>query len=288
MPDNWIGNIKLTNEEEIVDGDGVKIHDILLCDGSPFDATEYPVLALKLPRRLIIDETHDISVNSDDPRGVYVDTDIIYVCHDKTYVSRYDRDFVYIDELLSISINERIQDITMYNGDLYLITDISTIHRYTTAGVHVEDWDFSNLYNNSGGLEYLNGFFYTISKESVPGVDHLVKLTTDFVYVSDVDLGKDEIRNLSNWDGDLWTIDRDPSAEVMRGLTVEGSFTGDTRQTIPHAVGLSITSDVYTVVVGLSPDDLNIVSDGNSLPDMTPPPGSPNPYKIIADPTEDV
>ena len=51
MLDNWIGNIKLTGETEILDNDGTKIHDLIPCNqgaGVLVDVEVYPVLWDKL------------------------------------------------------------------------------------------------------------------------------------------------------------------------------------------------------------------------------------------------
>ncbi len=52
MPDSWIGTIRLTNETEILDDNGVKIHDYISCDqgvGVVVNSNTHPVLAGKLP-----------------------------------------------------------------------------------------------------------------------------------------------------------------------------------------------------------------------------------------------
>ena len=47
MPENWINSHIETNETEILDNNGVKIHDLLLDDGSTYDTALYPVLFSK-------------------------------------------------------------------------------------------------------------------------------------------------------------------------------------------------------------------------------------------------
>jgi len=47
MPNEWINSYHQTNETEILDNDGVKIHD-LIEEGQTFDENVYPVLFAKL------------------------------------------------------------------------------------------------------------------------------------------------------------------------------------------------------------------------------------------------
>ncbi len=51
MPDAWIGTIRLTNETEILDDKGVKIHEYVSCDqgaGVAVDILTHPSLHTKL------------------------------------------------------------------------------------------------------------------------------------------------------------------------------------------------------------------------------------------------
>lgn len=53
MPDNWIGMRYQTNEAEILDNEGVKIHTLLDVDGSTFDETIYTQLFAKLGTNIL-------------------------------------------------------------------------------------------------------------------------------------------------------------------------------------------------------------------------------------------
>ncbi len=60
MPNNWIGRIYLTDETELLDADGAKIHDLIPCDQGasvPVNTGTHPVLASKLTSGFIPDMT---------------------------------------------------------------------------------------------------------------------------------------------------------------------------------------------------------------------------------------
>jgi len=54
MPSEWINSYHQTNETEILDNDGVKIHD-LIEEGQTFDENAYPVLFARLGSNTVPD-----------------------------------------------------------------------------------------------------------------------------------------------------------------------------------------------------------------------------------------
>lgn len=279
MPDNWIGHIRLTNETEIVNSQGEKIHDLIPCDqgaGVEVDKDMYPVLWEKLRLATHYKESiitsYPISEDTSNQRGFTSDGVNIWLSTATVRaLYRYDLEGIL---LKSVSLPLNIQGLTVLGDHLYGVVassggdrlweidknTLSTVNNYSIPGTNPSSIATDGTYLYIGCRDTSDVRKYTLSGELVEVVypSHLGTLS----YFAGEFLGNGQKILNSAWEA-VGTVDAKTSRVFIRH--------GDGSQTLGVGGDNTIT---VGVLVALS-----------YLPNMPRPEGSSHPYKIVADAT---
>lgn len=289
MSDNWIGMIKLTNEDAVYGSDGAKVLDYLLCDGSELDAEKFPILAGLLPsepKELITATIPSYSY------GVCFDGQYVWVMNSKQSPSRYQGVvYQYNADLTPTGFSFNTPELGFARGMVYDGTNIrildtddefggSSCHTYTPSGTYLGYFSISAATISVHSIALLDNRFYIATGSTTDPI--LYSFTLDGTYspvdnldMSDVSTG---VSCICAYDGAMRFLDY--STGILYSRDGEG-----THEELVFGNAYILFCMVYDdIAVGSSPA-LSTYTGVSSLPLMDTAAGATSPYKIIADGT---
>ena len=291
MPTNWIGNIKLTGETEILDNDGTKLHDLIPCNqgaGVLVDKELYPVLASKLPK-VLVGEGALLTSSASWATGLATAGDTIWVIDRSNKLAiAYDLGGVPApDRNISLSNVPLPYKAFCTESALWILDDSSgtsgTYYEYGFNGAYVGShfisggraisgtWDGTHFwlyhqYINNGTLrQYDSNWVHT-------GVSHTFSFTAGESSAIANDFTSTEYILITDSGGaNVFKVDKLTGTEIATAVNYS-------------AFDMASSVDKLYMLGGSNTPVKQWGASAN-VPNMAAPAGSPHPYKIIADKT---
>ena len=287
MPDNWIGNIKLTGETEILDNDGTKIHDLIPCKqgaGVPVDKEVYPLLYSKLPEGGLAYSTQFSGIGgpediAESPEHYW---EVIQGDGSNGYLKQYDKSWIATGVTLPCESANYARGLTYADGYLWVYDFAKNLIKVNTeTGANTLEFS-STMPGQAYGVVKI-GDLWLLGDGSFNRA-YVYDMTGTYLYDIPVKQGTTAVKYFAEYAGQLvvktggflYFMDIATGDEISR---LEVSL-----QTARQERGLA-SLDGRLSLRDTNADIYTYEPTPPSVPNMTAPTGSPHPYKIIADKT---